>query len=66
MQWSNLWADNYTNAEYVAIFDSDAIFTTYVTPDLFFKDGKVIMMGNPTFQKGMWTAGKSEIFLPYS
>lgn len=55
MQWSNLWADNYTDAEYVAIFDSDAVFTTYVSPDLFFKKNKLIMIGNPTFQKGMWT-----------
>jgi hypothetical protein len=29
-EWSNLWTDNYTTADYVAYTDTDAVFVTKV------------------------------------
>ena len=44
-QYSNFYSDNYTQAEYVAIVDSDAFFATPVTPDDLFIRGKPRILG---------------------
>ena len=41
----NLWADNYTTADYVAFMDTDAPFITLITPDLLFRGNKLIVVG---------------------
>lgn len=38
-EWSELWADRYSQAEYIAIIDSDVVFTTFATPQLLFEIG---------------------------
>ncbi len=40
-------ADKYTDAPYILYLDSDTIFTRDVTPELFFKEGKVVWMITP-------------------
>lgn len=40
-----LWADLYVNASYVAFIDTDAVFTTVVTYQSMFIDGKPVVRG---------------------
>ena len=43
----NLWADNFTTADYVAFMDTDAPLITLITPDMLFRDNKLIVVGGP-------------------
>jgi hypothetical protein len=40
-------ADKYTDADFICYLDSDTIFTRPVTPELFFRDGKIAWMITP-------------------
>lgn len=42
-QWSNFWADNYTDNAYIGIVDNDALMVTPPTESDFFRDGKPII-----------------------
>eukprot|EP01116_Phalansterium_solitarium_P013776 TRINITY_DN31193_c0_g1_i1.p1 TRINITY_DN31193_c0_g1~~TRINITY_DN31193_c0_g1_i1.p1 ORF type:complete len:430 (+),score=74.48 TRINITY_DN31193_c0_g1_i1:1743-3032(+) len=57
-QWSQFWADNYTDAEYIVYIDSDSMLSTKVTYDLLFRDTpngrRSILIGSKEFQKGGW------------
>lgn len=46
-QWTKLQADLHTKSDYVLHFDSDMIFTSPVTPEFFFKDGKPVWVITP-------------------
>ena len=45
MQWSMFWADRYTTKEYVGFIDTDSIFVSLVTDDMFFQDGRPSVHG---------------------
>ncbi|CAF1400705.1 unnamed protein product [Adineta steineri] len=53
-QYSYLNLDRHSSADYVVTIDSDCIFHSPVTPDLIFRQGKVILPSSRTFQKEMW------------
>ena len=40
-----LWADNYTNKEYVGFVDTDTVFLTYIDREDLFEDGKPVING---------------------
>ena len=61
-QYSNFWSDNYTTADYVAIFDSDSALNSPVTPDMLFDEyNKVIMFADPSFEKGRFDIPNSKL-----
>lgn len=53
-QYSYLNLDRHSTAEYVVTVDSDCVFHSPVTPDLLFRQGKVILASSRTFQPTMW------------
>lgn len=53
-QYSYLNLDRHCTAEYVVTIDSDCVFHTPITPDLIFRQGKVILTSSRTFQGDMW------------
>ncbi len=53
-QYSYLNLDQHSSADYVVTIDSDCIFHSPVTPDLVFRQGRVILASSRTFQKGAW------------
>jgi hypothetical protein len=60
MQWSNFYSDLYCKEEkYVAIFDSDAVLTMKVTPDLMFMVGKPVNLLSRDFQRGLWSSASN-------
>ena len=57
-QWHDLWADNYTDADFIAIADTDSLFLQKVTPDLFFSpSGQAIQFLQSDFQPGLFDLG---------
>ena len=61
-QYSNFWSDNYTTADYVAIFDSDSALNSPVTPDMLFDDEqRVLLFADPNFEKGRWDKPNSKL-----
>ena len=61
-QYSNFWSDNYTTADYVAIFDSDSALNSPVTPDMLFDDEhRVLMFADPNFEKGRFDKPNSKL-----
>ena len=61
-QYSNFWSDNYTTADYVAIFDSDSALNSPVTPDMLFDDdNRVLMFVDPNFEKGRFDLPNSKL-----
>lgn len=61
-QYSNFWSDNYTTADYVAIFDSDSALNSPVTPDMLFDDSnRVLMFADPAFEKGRFDQPNSKL-----
>ena len=55
-QYSYLNLDRYSTADYIVTVDSDCIFHSPVTPDLIFRDGRVILASSRTFQRELWNA----------
>ena len=53
-QYSYLNLDQHCTADYVVTIDSDCVFHSPVTPDLIFRQGKVILASSRTFQKDLW------------
>ncbi|OHT02246.1 hypothetical protein TRFO_30649 [Tritrichomonas foetus] len=55
-QWSNYYPEKYCHhSTYAAISDSDAIFSTYVTPSLLFNEtGFPLVQLSKNFQKNLW------------
>ncbi len=53
-QYSYLNLDRHSSADYVVTIDSDCIFHSPVTPDLIFRQGKVILASSRTFQRELW------------
>ena len=56
-QWLMFWADNFTDSDYVAFLDSDAVFVTFVTRrDLFDGDRPIIrgIYGPPPPDTPFW------------
>ncbi|CAE7517610.1 unnamed protein product [Symbiodinium natans] len=49
-EWSESWADNFSTADYIAVIDSDVVFTSFVLPSLLFEPGphglRPIVMGH--------------------
>ncbi|CAE7209213.1 unnamed protein product [Symbiodinium sp. CCMP2592] len=49
-EWSECWADNFSTADYIAVTDSDVVFTSFVLPSLLFEPGpskpRPIVMGH--------------------
>eukprot|EP00929_Paragymnodinium_shiwhaense_P008194 TRINITY_DN112136_c0_g1_i1.p1 TRINITY_DN112136_c0_g1~~TRINITY_DN112136_c0_g1_i1.p1 ORF type:complete len:719 (+),score=26.47 TRINITY_DN112136_c0_g1_i1:221-2377(+) len=46
-EWSECWADRHSSADFIAIIDSDIVFTSFVLPQLLFQAGpKPIIMGH--------------------
>ena len=61
-QYSNFWSDNYTTADYIAIFDSDSALNSPVTPDMLFDDeNRVLMFADPNFEKGRFDKPNSKL-----
>ena len=61
-QYSNFWSDNYTTADYVAIFDSDSALNSPVTPDMLFdENNKVLLFADPAFEKGRFDQPNSKL-----
>ncbi|UJR12730.1 hypothetical protein I4U23_016904 [Adineta vaga] len=55
-QYSYLNIDRHSTANYVVTIDSDCVFHTPVTPDVIFRQGKIILASSNTFQGDMWTS----------
>jgi hypothetical protein len=55
-QYSYLNLDRHCTADYVVTIDSDCVFHTPVTPDLIFRQGKLILASSRTFQGAMWVS----------
>jgi hypothetical protein len=53
-QYSYLNLDRHSSADYVVTIDSDCIFHSPVTPDLIFREGRVILASSRTFQREYW------------
>jgi hypothetical protein len=53
-QYSYLNIDRHSTADYAVTIDSDCIFHSSVTPDLIFRQGRVILASSRTFQRNMW------------
>lgn len=53
-QYSYLNLDRYCTADYVVTIDSDCIFHSPVTPDMIFRQGKVILIYSRIFQGDTW------------
>jgi hypothetical protein len=53
-QYSYLNLDRHSIADYVVTVDSDCIFHSPATPDLIFRQGKVILLLSRTFQRDIW------------
>ena len=53
-QYSYLNLDRHSSADFVVTIDSDCIFHTPVTPDIIFRQGKVILASSRTFQGNLW------------
>lgn len=52
-----LHADEHTDADYILITDSDTLFNQPVTPESFFRDGKIIWMITPYDEAMMASPG---------
>lgn len=50
-----LYADTFTDADYILFTDSDTVFTKPITPSTYMRDGKIVWMMTPYayLQKGM-------------
>ncbi|CAM9373383.1 unnamed protein product, partial [Scytosiphon promiscuus] len=57
-QYSNFYADMYTDAEFVAIVDTDSAFQTPALPSDLFEDGKPIVTGFNL--QGQWRSKVTE------
>ena len=66
-QWSNFYPEKYCKkSDYVAISDTDAIFSTYVSPDLLFnRSGFPYIQVSKTFQKHLWKDVDKILNVPY-
>ena len=53
-QYSYLNLDRHSSADYVVTIDSDCIFHSPVTPDLIFREGRIILASSRTFQSEYW------------
>jgi GDP-mannose transporter len=53
-QYSYLNVDRHSTADYVVTIGGDCIFHSPVTPDLIFRQGRVILSSSRTFQGSMW------------
>ena len=53
-QYSYMNLDRHSRATYVVTIDSDCIFHSPVTPDLIFRQGKVILPSSRAFQPNLW------------
>lgn len=53
-QLSYLSADQHCDADVIVTIDSDCVFHSLVTPDLLFKNGKVMLAHSTLFQAGAW------------
>jgi GDP-mannose transporter len=63
-QYSYMNIDRYSTAEYVVTIDSDCIFHSPVTPDLIFRQGKVILASSQTFQSELWVQSLNAMMGP--
>jgi hypothetical protein len=71
-QWYMLWADNFTSADYVGFVDSDTVFSSVITKEDLFVDGKpkaIVIHGKPllsfwklTPNQTLFAIGKKEPF----
>ena len=65
-QYVMMWADNFTNKEYIGFVDSDAVFLTYVDREDLFEDGKPVVNARSgyhmTHKDGvhLWSVGSYE------
>lgn len=53
-QYSYLNLDRHSTADYIVTIDSDCVFHLPVTPDLIFRQNKLLLLSSRTFQKDMW------------
>jgi hypothetical protein len=53
-QYSYLSLDQHSSADYVVTIDSDCVFHSPVTPDLIFRQGRVILASSRPFQRELW------------
>lgn len=53
-QYSYLNLDQHSSADYVVTIDSDCVFHSPVTPDLIFRQGRVILPSSRPFQRELW------------
>ena len=63
-EYWNLWADRFTTADYVAFMDTDAPLITLVTPDMLFRDKKLIAVGGRSeyfTDSDKWLLGSDEL-----
>ncbi|CAF1550377.1 unnamed protein product [Adineta ricciae] len=63
-QYSYLYLDRYSTADYVVTIDSDCVFHSPVTPDLIFRQGRVILASTRTFEWQMWYASLEAMMGP--
>eukprot|EP00931_Biecheleriopsis_adriatica_P013288 TRINITY_DN114641_c0_g1_i1.p1 TRINITY_DN114641_c0_g1~~TRINITY_DN114641_c0_g1_i1.p1 ORF type:complete len:382 (-),score=49.30 TRINITY_DN114641_c0_g1_i1:59-1054(-) len=51
-EWGECWADRISTADYIAVVDSDVVFTSFVLPQLIFEPGpdrpRPVIMGHAT------------------
>ncbi|CAF1140148.1 unnamed protein product [Adineta ricciae] len=53
-QYSYLNLDRHSRAEYIVTIDSDCVLHAPVTPDLIFRQGKIILPSSQSFQPDLW------------
>lgn len=58
-----LWADNFTDAEYIGFVDSDAVFLTYIDREDLFENGKPVInaKAGPTSDK-FWSSAPASTY----
>jgi hypothetical protein len=62
-QWLMFWADNFTSSEYIGFVDSDTVFSSVVTGEDLFVDGKpraIVVYGRPLNE--FWETVPSQTF----
>ena len=63
-QYSYMNLDRHCTANYVVTIDSDCVFHSPVTPDLIFREGRVILASSNRFQKTMWKGSIDAVLGP--
>ena len=63
-QYSYINLDRHCTANYVVTIDSDCVFHSPVTPDLIFREGRVLLASSGLFQKTMWKGSVDAVLGP--